>query len=84
MLAVRVEKHIIKKNNEHYSMLSEFCHLSKNLYNFANYHARQGYIKNGHVPNYYELEKLAKLELSQMKTTSPCLRHRQRSKHYVY
>ena len=45
-------------------MLSYFCHLSKNLYNFANYHARQGYIKTGHIPSYYDLEKLAKQESS--------------------
>jgi len=63
-MVMRAEKHIIKKNNEYYPMLSEFCHLSKNLYNFANYHARQGYIKNGRIPNYYELEKLAKQESS--------------------
>jgi len=64
MNAMRVEKHIIKKNHECFPTLSEFCHLSKNLYNFANYHARQGYIKNGHVPNYFELEKLARQEPS--------------------
>ena len=63
-MAMRVEKHIIKNNNKYYPLLSEFCHLSKNLYNFANYHARQGYIKNGHIPNYYELEKIARQEPS--------------------
>ena len=41
-MAMRVEKHVIKKNNRYCPILSDFCHLSKNLYNFANYHARQG------------------------------------------
>ena len=63
-MAMRVEKHVIKKNNRYYPILSDFCHLSKNLYNFANYHARQGYIQTGHIPNYYDLEKLAKQEPS--------------------
>ena len=63
-MVMRTEKHLIKNKNEYYQILSEFCHLSKNLYNFANYHARQGYIKNGRIPNYYELEKLAKQEPS--------------------
>ena len=61
---MRVEKHVIKKTNEYYKMLMEFCHLSKNLYNFANYHARQVYIESGRIPNYYDLEKLAKEENS--------------------
>ena len=57
---MRVEKHLIKKDNEYYSMLEGFCHLSKNLYNFANYHARQSYIDTGRIPNYNELEKLSR------------------------
>lgn len=64
MKAMRVEKHIIKKNDEYYPMLAEFCHLSKNLYNFANYHIRQGYIQSGYIPNYSEIEKLAKQQPS--------------------
>jgi len=57
---MRVEKHIIRKSDKNYAMLAEFCHLSKNLYNFANYHIRQGYIQTGRFPNYNEINKLAK------------------------
>ena len=44
MIVQRVEKHIIKENNEYYKMLDDFCLKSKNLYNFANYQVRQCFI----------------------------------------
>lgn len=44
MIVQRVEKHIIKSNNNYYNMLDEFCFMSKNLYNYANYHIRQCFI----------------------------------------
>lgn len=44
MITQRVEKHIIKSNNQHYNMLDEFCFKSKNLYNYANYQVRQCFI----------------------------------------
>ena len=64
MKAMRVERHIIKNHDEHYKVLAEYCHLSKNLYNFANYHIRQGYIKTGRIPNYNEIDRLAKQQPS--------------------
>ena len=44
MIVQRVEKHIIKPNNEYYKILDEFCFMSKNLYNYANYQTRQCFI----------------------------------------
>ena len=57
-----VEKHCINKNNKYYDLLDYYCYMSKNLYNFANYHIRQNFINNGEYLNYYEMCKLMKLE----------------------
>ena len=56
----RVEKHIIKENNEYYEMLDGFCYKSKNLYNFANYHIRKQFIDAKKWLRYYDLDKLMK------------------------
>ena len=56
----RVEKHIIKENNEYYKMLDEFCYKSKNLYNFANYHIRKQFIGTRKWLRYCDLDKLMK------------------------
>lgn len=61
-MAQRVEKHIIKSTNEYYKMLDDFCFKSKNLYNFANYKIRQEFINNGKYLNYYDIDKLCKME----------------------
>ncbi len=60
MTVQRVEKHKIKPSNKYYVMLDNFCFLSKNLYNHANYILRQEFI-NGHkaVP-YRDLDKILK------------------------
>lgn len=44
MLVQRVEKHQINFNSEYYSLLDNFCFMSKNLYNYANYQVRQCFI----------------------------------------
>lgn len=62
MKSQRVERHIIYSNNKYYAMLDDFCFKSKNLYNFANYHARQRFIKNGEWLRYNEMDKLFKQE----------------------
>jgi len=41
----RVERHIIKHTNPYYKLLDEFCFMSKNLYNFANYNVRKRFIE---------------------------------------
>ena len=56
----RVEKHIIKENNEYYEMLDGFCYKSKNLYNFANYHIRKQFIDTRKWLRYCDLDKLMK------------------------
>ena len=57
-----VEKHCINKNNKYYDLLDYYCYMSKNLYNFANYHIRQNFIKNGEYLNYNKIDKLMKVE----------------------
>lgn len=42
--SMRVEKHIIKENHVIYKQLDNYSFLSKNLYNYANYHIRQIFI----------------------------------------
>ena len=37
MIVSRVEKHILKLNNEYYSMLDDFCYKAKNLFKDVNY-----------------------------------------------
>ena len=60
MLVRRVEKHILKENNEYFDMLVEFCHKSKNLYNHANYIIRQEFISNNRWIRYNELNEILK------------------------
>ena len=43
-VAMRVEKHIIYKGHSAYALLDDYCFLSKNLYNYANYLVRQVFI----------------------------------------
>ena len=57
---IQVEKHIIKKNHPYFGTLSEFTHLSKNLYNHANYLVRQEFVETGKWLRYQELDRLLK------------------------
>lgn len=57
-----VEEHCISKSNEYYDLLDHYCFMSKNLYNFANYHIRQSFTKEGVYLNYNKIDKLMKLE----------------------
>lgn len=61
---IRVEKHIIKSSNAFFSMLIDFCHKSKNLYNHANYLVRQAFTSqdNSKWIRYAELNKLLKAD----------------------
>lgn len=56
----RVEKHIIKSSDKYFSLLMDFCHLSKNLYNHANYLVRNQFFKEGTWLKYNNLDKLLK------------------------
>ena len=57
-----IEKHCINKNNKYYDLLDYYCYMSKNLYNFANYHIRQNFTKEGIYLNYNKIDKVMKLE----------------------
>lgn len=59
---LRVERHIIKESHPYYNRINEFCFMSKNLYNFANYQIRQEFISNKKYISYSEIEKLVKSE----------------------
>ena len=58
----RVERHIIKHTNPYYKLLDEFCFMSKNLYNFANYNVRKRFIEESLWLQYNEMDKLFKQE----------------------
>lgn len=58
----RVEKHRIRPSSPYYKMLREFCHLSKNLYNHANYLIRQTFINQKGYLNYCKVDKLLKVD----------------------
>ena len=63
MIVQRVEKHILKKNNSYYQMFDDFCFKSKNLYNHANYIARNEFVKNDKCLRYADLDKLLKTDI---------------------
>lgn len=56
----RVEKHIIKKSDKHFSNIFDFCKMSKNLYNHANYLIRNEFVSNGRWLRYNDLDKILK------------------------
>ena len=58
----RVEKHVLRPCHSHYSLLRGFCHLSKNLYNHANYEVRQAFIKEGRWIRYEKLDQILKAD----------------------
>ena len=59
----RTEQHIISKKHKYFSLLDNFCFMSKNLYNFANYRIRQSFCKeDGKYISYNELDKILKQE----------------------
>lgn len=60
MIVNRVEKHIIRNNNKYYKLLDNFCFMSKNLYNFANYQVRQEFCNNNNYISYNKIDKLLK------------------------
>ena len=60
LTATRVEKHVIKSSCSYFSMLMDFCHKSKNLYNHANYIIRNKFTKENILVSYGELDKILK------------------------
>lgn len=62
MISTRVEKHVIRKSNKWYSMIDEYCHLSKNLYNHGNYLIRKKLSENDKWIRYDELNIILKFD----------------------
>lgn len=57
---LRVEKHIINSSDRYFPLFMSFCHLSKNLYNHANYLVRNQFFEEGTWLRYNTLDKLLK------------------------
>ena len=56
----RVEKHVIKKSDKHFQLLMHYCHMSKNLYNHANFIVREQFIQDGSWIRYFSLDSSLK------------------------
>ena len=63
IIVTRTEKHVIKKTNKYFNMLLDFCRLSKNLYNHANYVVKHEFINSGKWIRYQELENNLKNDI---------------------
>lgn len=61
-MPTRVEKHLIHSSSPYFKMLSEYCHLAKNLYNHANYILRQNFISERKIIGYCELDQILKAD----------------------
>ncbi len=57
---VLAERHIVKPSNEHFARLKEICHLSKNLYNHANFLIRKTFVSNRQWLRYERIEFLTR------------------------
>ena len=53
----RAEKHLLSPSSPFFSMFLDFCHKSKNLYNYATYKIRDKYSKEGKWLRYQDLDK---------------------------
>lgn len=56
------EQHILRPGHPYYGLVQSFCHMSKNLYNHANYLIRQSFTKDGTWLRYHTLDKLLKAD----------------------
>ena len=59
----QVEKHIIKKSHPCYSMFCDYTHLSKNLYNHANFLVRTEFVNTGKWLRYQDLDNLLRQDV---------------------
>ena len=55
MVTKRVEQHLIKHPNPSWALIDDYCHRSKDLYNYANYLVRQEFINNGKWLHYKDI-----------------------------
>ena len=58
---MRVEKHIINRENLMWKICDDLCFKSKNLYNYANYIMRQSFINKQGIIKYKDLTKELKI-----------------------
>lgn len=63
MIVSRVERHIIHKSNSYYDLIDNFCFMSKNLYNHANYIVRNEFVKNNRWIRHSELDKILRADV---------------------
>ena len=70
MITTRVETHLIRKTHPYFDMLSGFAHLSKNLYNHANYLVRKEFVETGKWLRYQELNKLLRQDTDYLDYTN--------------
>jgi len=54
----RVERHLIKKSDSMWKTIDDYCLISKNVYNEANYLIRQEFFKNGKWIRHRDLDKV--------------------------
>ena len=54
----RTEQQFIKRGHPLFEIVDKYCFYSKNVYNEANYLMRQEFVKNKHVLNAYDIQKL--------------------------
>ena len=64
LIAIRSERHLIKKSNPMWKTVDYYCFQAKNIYNAANYIVRQEFINNGKWIKYYELDKIMRSNLT--------------------
>jgi len=55
-----VERHLVKKHDPRFAVIDAAAYASKNLYNQANYHIRQAYIRQGKYLPYTDVFHLVK------------------------
>lgn len=59
-MKIRVEQTVINRNHKMYKVIQDFSFKSKNFYNYANWHVRQQFIKEGTWLRYQEMQKSLK------------------------
>ena len=57
LILQRVERHVVKKNDQNYEAIDHLCLMSKNLYNYANYLLRQAFFNNKVLPKEFDVVK---------------------------
>lgn len=72
MIVTRVERHQINKYHALWKYCDDYCFRSKNLYNYANYHIRQEFIKNNKWLRYGEVNDLLKQSESYQSLMAQC------------